>query len=135
AALGDSQVAFVQDSFSKGHGYMEDIKWQTDSRVLQIGIRAKVIENQVMATPTILVSAEGNLEDPIEIRMDIIHPETVAVVAFPAATVMRTLAQHEEAIRGIQEQLVGVPIHEELMALRFRIDIAKGKIAIIACRK
>ncbi|GJX55354.1 hypothetical protein Tco_0285251 [Tanacetum coccineum] len=79
----------------------------------------------VMATPTIPVSVEGNLGDPIDIRMDIIHPEHVAVVAFPAATVMRTLAQHGEAIRGIQEQLVGVPIQEELMALRFRIDIAK----------
>ncbi|GJW40825.1 putative reverse transcriptase domain-containing protein [Tanacetum coccineum] len=80
-----------------------------DLRVLQIGIRAKVIENQVMATPTILVSAEGNLGDPIDVRMDIIHPEPVAVVAFPATT-------------------------EELMALRFRIDIAEAKIASLRAR-
>ncbi|GKE05465.1 hypothetical protein Tco_1397483 [Tanacetum coccineum] len=87
-----------------------------------------------MATPTIPVSAEGNLGDPIDIRMDIIHPEPVAVVAFPAATVVRTLAQHGEAIRGIQEQLVGVPIQEELMALRFRIDIAEAEIASLRAR-
>ncbi|GKG64343.1 hypothetical protein Tco_0659446, partial [Tanacetum coccineum] len=37
-----------------------------------------------MATPTIPVSAEENLGDPINIRMDIIHPEPVAVVTFPA---------------------------------------------------
>ncbi|GKB69741.1 hypothetical protein Tco_0931153, partial [Tanacetum coccineum] len=52
----------------------------------------------VMAAPTILVSVEENLGDPIDIRMDIIHPEPVAVVAFLAAAVMRTQAQHGEAI-------------------------------------
>ncbi|GJR77928.1 hypothetical protein Tco_0090293 [Tanacetum coccineum] len=30
-----------------------------------------------MATPTILVLAEENLGDPIDIRVDIIHPEPV----------------------------------------------------------
>nr|GEU52992.1 putative reverse transcriptase domain-containing protein [Tanacetum cinerariifolium] len=75
-----------------------------------------------MAAPTILVSAEENLGDPINIRVDIIHPELVAAVAFPAAAVVRTQAQHEEAIRGIQEQLLGVPIQEELTALRFMIE-------------
>ncbi|GJV08392.1 hypothetical protein Tco_1346048 [Tanacetum coccineum] len=62
----------------------------------------------VMAAPTILVSAEENLGDPIDIRMDIIHPKPVAVVAFPVVVVVRTQAQHEEAIRGIQEHLLGV---------------------------
>ncbi|GJS02938.1 putative reverse transcriptase domain-containing protein, partial [Tanacetum coccineum] len=76
----------------------------SDLRVLQIGIRAKV-----MATPTIPVSAEGNLRDPIDIRMDIIHLEPIAVVAFPAAT-------------------------EELMALRFRIDIAEAEITSLRAR-
>ncbi|GJT90483.1 hypothetical protein Tco_1079328 [Tanacetum coccineum] len=47
----------------------------------------KLLLVQVMATPNIPVSAEENLGDPIDIRMDIIHPEPVAVVAFPAATV------------------------------------------------
>ncbi|GJS26133.1 hypothetical protein Tco_0486753 [Tanacetum coccineum] len=77
--------------------------------VLQIGIRAKVIENQVMAASTIPVSAEENLGDPIDIRVDIIHPEPVAAVAFPAAAIMGTQAQHGEAIRGIQEHLLGMP--------------------------
>ncbi|GJV02717.1 hypothetical protein Tco_1336286 [Tanacetum coccineum] len=40
-----------------------------------------------MAAPTIPVSAEENLGDPIDIRMDIIHPEPIAIVAFPTATV------------------------------------------------
>nr|GEW39588.1 hypothetical protein [Tanacetum cinerariifolium] len=70
----------------------------------------------VMATPAILVFAEENLGDPIDIRMDIIHPEPVAAVAFPVAAVVRTQAQHGEAIRGIQEQLLGVSIQEELTA-------------------
>ncbi|GJR78607.1 hypothetical protein Tco_0149392 [Tanacetum coccineum] len=88
----------------------------------------------VMATPSISVSTEGNLRDPIDIRMDIIHPEPVVVVAFSATTVVRTLAQHGEVIRGIQEQLVGVPIQEELMALRFRIDITEAEIASLRAR-
>nr|GEV69266.1 hypothetical protein [Tanacetum cinerariifolium] len=50
-----------------------------------------------MAAPTILVSAEKNLGDPIDIRVDIIHPEPVVADAFPAASVVRTQAQHREA--------------------------------------
>ncbi|GJX25286.1 putative reverse transcriptase domain-containing protein [Tanacetum coccineum] len=72
--------------------------------------RAKVIENQVMAAPTIPVSAEENLRDPINIRMDIIHSEPAVVVAFPAAAV------------------------EELMALRFRVDIAEAENASLRAR-
>ncbi|GKG65514.1 hypothetical protein Tco_0677216, partial [Tanacetum coccineum] len=53
---------------------------------------------QVMAAPTILVSAEEKLGDPIDIRIYIIHPDPVAVVSFPAVAVVRTQAQHREAI-------------------------------------
>nr|GFB32133.1 hypothetical protein [Tanacetum cinerariifolium] len=53
----------------------------------------------VMAAPTIHVPAEENLEDPIDIRMNIIHLEPVAVVAFPAATV------HIEDEREARERL------------------------------
>ncbi|GKF72553.1 hypothetical protein Tco_0208667, partial [Tanacetum coccineum] len=63
----------------------------------------------VMAASTIPVSAEENLANPIDIRVDVIHPEPVAVVAFPAAAIVRTQAQHGEAIRDIQEHLLGVP--------------------------
>nr|GEV41699.1 putative reverse transcriptase domain-containing protein [Tanacetum cinerariifolium] len=42
---------------------------------------------QVMVAPTIPVSAKKNLGDSIDIRMDIIHPEPVAVVVFPVATI------------------------------------------------
>ncbi|GJV67962.1 putative reverse transcriptase domain-containing protein [Tanacetum coccineum] len=41
---------------------------------------------QVMAAPTIPISAKENLGDPIDIRVDIIHLEPVAAVAFPAVT-------------------------------------------------
>ncbi|GJV54584.1 retrotransposon protein, putative, ty3-gypsy subclass [Tanacetum coccineum] len=87
-----------------------------------------------MAAPTIPVSAEENLADPIDIRVDVIHPEPVAAVAFPAAAIMRTQAQHGEAIRGIQEHLLGVPIQEELTALRFRADIAEAENASLRAR-
>ncbi|GJW22354.1 zinc finger BED domain-containing protein RICESLEEPER 2-like protein [Tanacetum coccineum] len=60
---------------------------------------------KVMAAPTIHVPAEENLSDPIDIRVDIIHPEPVATVAFPSAVV------------------------EEPTALRFRVDIAEAENA------
>nr|GFB62477.1 hypothetical protein [Tanacetum cinerariifolium] len=88
----------------------------------------------VMAAPSIFVSAEEHLRDPIDIRMDIIHPEPDAVVAFPTSAVVRTQALHEEAIRGIQEQLLGVHIQEELTALRFRVDIAEAENASLRAR-
>nr|GEY18935.1 hypothetical protein [Tanacetum cinerariifolium] len=45
-----------------------------------------------MDAPTLPVSAEKNLGDPIEIRVDIVHPAPADV--FLAATMVRTLAQH-----------------------------------------
>ncbi|GJX54319.1 hypothetical protein Tco_0282688 [Tanacetum coccineum] len=85
-----------------------------------------------MAAPTIPVpadSSEGNFGDTIDIGVDVIHPVPVASVVFPAATVVRTLAQHGEAIRGIHEHLLGVPIQEELTALRDRLDIVEAENA------
>nr|GFA25201.1 hypothetical protein [Tanacetum cinerariifolium] len=76
-----------------------------------------------MDVPTLPVSAEKNLGDPIEIRVDIVHPAPTDV--FPAATVVRTLAQHGEAIRGIHGHSQGVPINEEINALRFRMGMAE----------
>ncbi|GJX26674.1 hypothetical protein Tco_0232970 [Tanacetum coccineum] len=87
-----------------------------------------------MAAPTIPVPAKENLGDPIYIRVDIIHLEPVAAVAFPAAAVMRIQAQQGEAIRGIQHYLLGVPIQEELTALRFRVDIAEAENASLRAR-
>ncbi|GJU76236.1 hypothetical protein Tco_1273306 [Tanacetum coccineum] len=85
-----------------------------------------------MAAPTIPISAdsfEGNSKYTIDIGVDVIHPVPVALVFFPAATVVITLAQHGEAIPGIQEHLLGVHIQEELTALRFRVDIVEAKNA------
>ncbi|GJU75826.1 hypothetical protein Tco_1272896 [Tanacetum coccineum] len=91
----------------------------------------KLLLVQVMAAPTIPVSAEENLRDPIDIRVDIIHPEPVAAIAFPAAIVVRTLARHGEVIGGIQERLLEMPtqmweeIEEELLTLRKRANRAE----------
>ncbi|GJU62425.1 hypothetical protein Tco_1244260 [Tanacetum coccineum] len=82
---------------------------------------------QDMAAPTISILAEENLKDPIDIRVDIIHPEPVAAVAFPAAAVVGTQAQHEEAIRGILEHLQGVPIEKDISTLRFRMSMAEAE--------
>ncbi|GJR58881.1 putative reverse transcriptase domain-containing protein [Tanacetum coccineum] len=88
----------------------------------------------VMAAPTIHVSAKENLGDPIDMRVDIIHLEPIVAVAFPAAAVVRTQAQHKEAIRGIHGHLLGVPIQEKLTALRFRVDIAEAENASLRAR-
>nr|GEW68706.1 hypothetical protein [Tanacetum cinerariifolium] len=88
----------------------------------------KLLLVHVMAAPTILVSAEENLGDPIDIRVDIIHPEPVAAVAFPAA------GGGGGAIRGIHEQLLGVPIQEELTALRFWVEIVETENASLRAR-
>ncbi|GJW91190.1 hypothetical protein Tco_0168743 [Tanacetum coccineum] len=80
-----------------------------------------------MDAPNHSVSAKET-GDPIDIRVDIIHPEPVVAIAFPAAAIVRTQTQHGEAIRGIQEHLLGVPMQEELTALRFREK--RARIAI-----
>nr|GEZ58267.1 hypothetical protein [Tanacetum cinerariifolium] len=49
-------------------------------------------------------------------------------------TVVRTLAQHGEAIRGIHEHLQGVPINEEMNALRFRMGMAEDENAFLRGR-
>nr|GEW57372.1 putative reverse transcriptase domain, ribonuclease H-like domain, aspartic peptidase domain protein [Tanacetum cinerariifolium] len=89
----------------------------------------KLLLVRVMAAPIIPVPTEENLRDLIDIRVDIIHLEPVAAVAFPAGAVVRTQAQHGKAIRGIHEQLLGVPIQEEMSALRFKINIAETENA------
>ncbi|GKA15280.1 hypothetical protein Tco_0695027 [Tanacetum coccineum] len=45
-------------------------------------------------------------------------PVAIAAVAFPVVAVVRTQAQHGEAIRGIHEYLQGVPIEAENASLR-----------------
>nr|GEY13855.1 hypothetical protein [Tanacetum cinerariifolium] len=80
-----------------------------------------------MDAPTLHVSAEKNPGDPIDIRVDIVHPTPADV--FLAVTVVRTLAQHGEAIRGIHGHLEGVPINEEMNALRFRMDMVEEENA------
>ncbi|GJU01315.1 hypothetical protein Tco_1111653 [Tanacetum coccineum] len=66
-----------------------------------LGVCYRRLSSQVTDAPTIPVSTKENLGDPIDIRVDIIHPKPVVGVAFSAAAVVTTLACHEEAIRGI----------------------------------
>nr|GFA29484.1 putative reverse transcriptase domain-containing protein [Tanacetum cinerariifolium] len=80
-----------------------------------------------MDAPTLLVSAENNPGDPIDIRVDIVHPTPADV--FPAATVIRTLVQDGEAIRGIHGHLEGVPVSEEMNSLRFRMGMVEEENA------
>ncbi|GJZ00650.1 hypothetical protein Tco_0518079 [Tanacetum coccineum] len=87
-----------------------------------------------MAASTIPVSAEENLEDPNRYTVDIIHFPRAVGSYLSAAAIVRTQAQHGEAIRGIQEHLLGVPIQEELTALRFRADIAEAENASLRAR-
>ncbi|GJT80690.1 hypothetical protein Tco_1055032 [Tanacetum coccineum] len=87
---------------------------------------------EVMAALTISVSAdsfEGSFRDTIDIDVDVIHLVPVVLVVFPAATVVMTLAQHGEAIWGIQEHLLKVAIQEELRALRDKVDVVEAESA------
>ncbi|GJY03805.1 uncharacterized mitochondrial protein-like protein [Tanacetum coccineum] len=89
-------------------------------------------DDPVMDAPTIPVSAdssEGNFGDAIDIGVDDVHPVPIAVVSFPAVTIVTTLARHREDIRGIHEYLQGVPIEEEMSTLRFMMGMAKAENA------
>ncbi|GJY47262.1 hypothetical protein Tco_0436325 [Tanacetum coccineum] len=88
----------------------------------------------VIAASTIPVSTEENLRDPIDIRVDIHSRQSFLSCFIPAAAIVGTQAQHGEAIRDIQEHLLGVPIQEELTALRFRADIAEAENASLRAR-
>nr|GEY89720.1 putative reverse transcriptase domain-containing protein [Tanacetum cinerariifolium] len=84
-------------------------------RILSLADKAPLMEEdcnnslfQIMATPAIPVSAEENIGDPINFRMDIIHLDPIAAVAFPVAAVMT--------------------------ALRFRVDIAEAENASLRAR-
>nr|GFA42899.1 hypothetical protein [Tanacetum cinerariifolium] len=80
-----------------------------------------------MDVPTLPVSTKKNPGDPIDIRVDIVHPTPPDV--FPTTTVVRTLAQHGEVIRGIHGHLEGVPINEKINALRFKMGMVEEENA------
>ncbi|GJX77730.1 hypothetical protein Tco_0324541 [Tanacetum coccineum] len=75
-----------------------------------------------MAAPTILVSVDSPEES---------FEDTIDIAIFPASTVVMRLAQHGEAIRGIQEHLLEVPIQEELRALRDRVEVVEAERATL----
>ncbi|GJQ96882.1 hypothetical protein Tco_0008021 [Tanacetum coccineum] len=102
-----------------------------DRKIKQLK-RSRIPIIKVMDAPTLPVYVENNLEDPIDIKVDTVHPAPVDV--FPAATVVRTLAQHGEAIRGIHGHLQGVPINEEMSVLRFRMGMSEEENASLRGR-
>nr|GEV65488.1 hypothetical protein [Tanacetum cinerariifolium] len=88
----------------------------------------------VMARPVVSVSADSPEEsfgETIKIGVDVTHPMPVTLAIFPASTIVMRLAQHEEAIRGIQEHLLEVPIQEGLRALRDSLDVAEAERATL----
>nr|GEV90166.1 hypothetical protein [Tanacetum cinerariifolium] len=131
-------MALEQGSLSPGQSHAENDQVADDEFInifsTPMQDQGETSSRHVMVAPTIPISAEENLGDPIDIRVDIIYPVPVAVVTFPAAAVIKTRPQHGEAIRGTQKQLLGVPIQEELTALRFRVDIAEVENASLRAR-
>nr|GFC74264.1 hypothetical protein [Tanacetum cinerariifolium] len=79
-----------------------------------------------MAAPTIHVSAEEHLGDPINIRMDIIHPEPDAAITFLTAAVaenasLRARIKTTKAIEKItrkHERQDCVEIEQQLAAVQ-----------------
>ncbi|GJT56214.1 putative reverse transcriptase domain-containing protein [Tanacetum coccineum] len=101
------------------------------TQALEAGARVDTLEDtgtksKVMAAPIIPVSVEENLGDPIDIKMDIIHLETVVVVAFPAAAVaenasLRARIKTTVAIEKItqnRERQARIKIEQQLAAVQ-----------------
>ncbi|GJR69851.1 hypothetical protein Tco_0015916 [Tanacetum coccineum] len=82
----------------------------------------------------IILSLLRRLRDPIDIRVDIIHLEPVAAVAFPVTTVVRTLAQTRGGYTGHAGAFVKSAYTKDLIALRFRVDIAEAENASLRAR-
>ncbi|GKC97016.1 hypothetical protein Tco_1162458, partial [Tanacetum coccineum] len=83
-----------------------------------------------MDAPTLLVSAEKNLGDPIEIRVDIVHPAPVDV--FPVATVMSVLkfrmgmAEEENAsLRGKIKTMEAIDTITHIQEKRARMELER----------
>nr|GFD10748.1 hypothetical protein [Tanacetum cinerariifolium] len=79
----------------------------------------KLLHVHVMVTVAIFVFADSLMEsfrDTIKIYADVTHPVPVTLAFFLASIVMMRLDQHGKAIWGIQENLLEVPIQEELRA-------------------
>nr|GEV02686.1 hypothetical protein [Tanacetum cinerariifolium] len=101
------------------------------SKITQVeGTMLKDHYINVMDAPTITVSVDsskGNFRDAIDIGVDVVHPVPVVAVAFPAVTIVTTLACHGKAIPSIHEHLQRVPIEEDMSTLRFRMGMAEAE--------
>ncbi|GJW51463.1 hypothetical protein Tco_0092814 [Tanacetum coccineum] len=85
-------------------------------------------------------SPKESFRDTIEIGVDVVHPVPATPVVFPTSTIVMRLAEHGEAIQGIQERLPEMPIQrweeikEELRALRERADMAETERITLRAR-
>nr|GEW38162.1 hypothetical protein [Tanacetum cinerariifolium] len=89
---------------------------------------------KIMDTPAVFVSVnspEESFRETIKIGVDVTHHIPVTSAIFPASVIVMRLAQHGEAIRGIQEHLLEVPVHAELRTLRDRLDVAEAERATL----
>ncbi|GJW60833.1 hypothetical protein Tco_0110168 [Tanacetum coccineum] len=77
--------------------------------------------------PTSVASSEESHDDTVDIGVDRVHPIAVAKVAFHVATVIVTIDRHGGAIRGIYEHLQRVPVDEDVIALRFKVEIVESE--------
>nr|GEX81294.1 hypothetical protein [Tanacetum cinerariifolium] len=83
-----------------------------------------------MATPAISVSAEENLRDPIDIRMDIIHLEPIASVVFPAAAVVDLAEAENASLRARIKTTEAIENITRKRKRRARVDIEQQLVAV-----
>ncbi|GJZ53500.1 hypothetical protein Tco_0608385 [Tanacetum coccineum] len=76
--------------------------------------------------PTSVASSEESHDDTVGIGVDRVHPVPVVEVAFPAATVIATLDRYGGVIRGSM-RLQRVPVDEDVIALRFKVEIVESE--------
>ncbi|GKE30897.1 hypothetical protein Tco_1446281, partial [Tanacetum coccineum] len=89
----------------------------------------------VMDVPTLPISAERNLGDPIDIRVDIVHPAPVDV--FLAATVMSALRfrmhmveEENASLRGKVKTIEATNIITRRQEKRARIELERQLASI-----
>ncbi|GJU45700.1 putative reverse transcriptase domain-containing protein [Tanacetum coccineum] len=91
--------------------------------------KGSVSLNELTDLVTQLSNKVGSLENELK--------NTKKVMAAPTIPISTDSAQwscRDIITSGIQEHLLGVPIHEELTALRFRVDIAEAENASLRAR-
>ncbi|GJT39203.1 hypothetical protein Tco_0939068 [Tanacetum coccineum] len=79
-------------------------------------------------------SSVDNLVDPIETKGVYYSPKPRPNSCFSCSGSGEDISLTRGGYTGIQGHLLGVPIQEELTALRFRVDIAEAENASLRAR-